>query len=217
MNRPVDLSVVVSSFERHHHLLRCLQSLAQQQQLGSARFEVIVADDGSQDETPQIVDSFARRSSFPITFVTHPKDGYRKAKAMNAGLREARAPYLLLTDGDCIFPPTHLAQHLAARQPGVVRAGNAISLDEALSQRIDVAAIRSGQWLQWVPGRLDNYLRKFYLKSLVCQTLRHSMKKLVGNNVGLWRHQLESINGFDERYRGWGCEDDDLGVRLRTE
>jgi hypothetical protein len=53
------------------------------------------------------------------------------------------------------------------------------------------------------------------VKSLVRQTLHGSANKLIGNNIGIWRQQLESINGFDERYRGWGCEDDDLAIRLR--
>ena len=31
----------------------------------------------------------------------------------------------------------------------------------------------------------------------------------------LWREDFERINGFDEEFTGWGCEDDDLGLRLR--
>jgi GT2 family glycosyltransferase len=38
---------------------------------------------------------------------------------------------------------------------------------------------------------------------------------LIGNNVGCWRADYERVNGYDENYREWGCEDDDFGLRLR--
>jgi hypothetical protein len=59
-------------------------------------------------------------------------------------------------------------------------------------------------------------LRRTHLKSLGYQLIRHSNRpKLVGWNMAVWREQLEQINGFDEQFRGWGCEDDDLANRLR--
>ena len=41
--------------------------------------------------------------------------------------------------------------------------------------------------------------------------IRHPTKpKLIGNNVGIWRRDYERVNGYDENFEGWGCEDDDL-------
>jgi hypothetical protein len=40
--------------------------------------------------------------------------------------------------------------------------------------------------------------------------------KLVGGNIGIWRSDYERVNGYDENFRGWGCEDDDLRLRLRA-
>jgi hypothetical protein len=46
--------------------------------------------------------------------------------------------------------------------------------------------------------------------------IRHASKpRLRSWNVGLWRRDYVRVNGFDETYAGWGCEDDDFGVRLR--
>jgi hypothetical protein len=45
---------------------------------------------------------------------------------------------------------------------------------------------------------------------------RHRTKpKLTGCNIGISRCDLEAVNGFDETFIGWGCEDDDLAFRLR--
>ena len=48
------------------------------------------------------------------------------------------------------------------------------------------------------------------------QLRRHPIKpKLMGFNIAIWRSDLEAVNGFDEEYVGWGCEDDDFAARLR--
>lgn len=215
MPSPLEISVVVSTYQRPRHLRRCLVSLAAQRDV-SRQFEVIVVDDGSQDETPEVVARFRREVDFPVKFSTHPHDGFQLARCRNSGIRASAAPYLLFTDGDCVFPPDHLRRHLDARRPGVVRAGDCIKVDETTSERIDEEAVRSGRFLEMIGKRVRRSLRKSHLKSLGYQLVRHANKpKLIGWNLAVWRDQLEQINGFDERYRGWGCEDDDLANRLR--
>lgn len=210
-----EISVIVSTYQRPNHLRRCLASLAVQQGV-AGRFEVIVVDDGSQDETPDVVADFRREGVCPVKFCTHPHEGFQLSRCRNTGIRASTAPYLLFTDGDCILPADHLRRHLEARRPGVVRAGDCLRLDEATSARIDVAAVRSGAFAEWIEPKLRKSLRKLYLKSLGYQVARHANRpKLVGWNMAVWRDQLERVNGFDEQFRGWGCEDDDLAARLR--
>ena len=215
MASPFEISVVVSTYQRPHHLRRCLESLAAQREV-DGKFEVIVVDDGSQDETADVVTKFRNDSGLPVKFSTHPHEGYQLSRCRNAGIRASTAPYLLFTDGDCVFPPDHLRRHLDARRPGMVRAGDCIRLDEATSNRVDAASIRSGEFLQWVDPELRKSLRRTHWKSLGYQLVRHvNRPKLIGWNMAVWRDQLERINGFDEQFRGWGCEDDDLARRLR--
>ena len=58
-------------------------------------------------------------------------------------------------------------------------------------------------------ARLDRKARFYSL-------LHHRSKpKLFGGNVGVWRSDFERVNGYDETFEGWGCEDDDLAYRLR--
>ena len=46
--------------------------------------------------------------------------------------------------------------------------------------------------------------------------IRHPRKpSLIGNNVGVWHADFVQVNGYDENFRNWGCEDDDFGRRLR--
>jgi len=212
----LEISVIVSSYQRPWHLRRCLASIHAQRDI-DGQFEVIVVDDGSRDETPAVVAQAAREFDFRLTFITHPHDGYQLSRSRNSGIRAAQAPYLLFTDGDCIFPPDHLRRHLDARRPGVVRSGDCCRLDQQLSESIDEHAVRTGSFLAAVDAEAARFRRRATARARFHQAFRrHDRPKLTGWNIAAWRDQLVRINGFDERFRGWGCEDDDLAARLRA-
>lgn len=75
----MEIAVIVSTFERPGHLLRCLASLEAQRDV-EGLFEVVVTDDGSRDKTLRLVADAAREAPFPLTFTTHPHDGFRLAR-----------------------------------------------------------------------------------------------------------------------------------------
>ena len=215
MSQAPELSVILSTFERPRHLERSLASLAIQRGI-KGRFEVVVADDGSEDETHDIVRRFAQSVDFPVKLSTHSHHGFRLSFCRNEGVRVSRGSYLLFTDSDCIFPPDHLRKHLLGRRPGVVRTGNSYRLKQWLSERIDHASILSGEYLNWVPHDLQRRMFRRWLNDRYYEIIRHPTKpKLDGCDCGIWRCDFEAVNGFDEDFQGWGCEDDDLGLRLR--
>jgi glycosyltransferase involved in cell wall biosynthesis len=211
-----DIAVLVSSFERPGHLRRVLQSIAAQRGVGGA-FEVVVTDDGSRDQTPRLVRQFAASVSFPVRLTTHLHDGFHIARCRNEGVAASSAPYLLFLDGDCILPPDHLRIHLDRRRPGHAVAGYPIYLNRAVTEQIQEADVRSGQyqehvtWTQRLQMRWRHLRAEFY--SLIGDPRR---PKLLGGNLGITRADYESVNGYDENFRGWGCEDDDLALRLRA-
>jgi hypothetical protein len=59
-------------------------------------------------------------------------------------------------------------------------------------------------------------MRWRHLRAAFYSLLRSPTRpKLLGGNLGIARADYERINGYDENFRGWGCEDDDLRMRLR--
>jgi glycosyltransferase involved in cell wall biosynthesis len=211
----LELSVVLTTYQRPEHLLRSLASLAHQQYV-EGRFEVVVADDGSTDCTRDIVHEFAETVDFPVKLTSHLHCGFRVAMCRNDGIRASAAPYLLFSDGDCVFPHDHLRKHLRARRPGIVRAGDCYRLDQQATERLDMAAIAAEVYRRWVSGDERRRILGKLVKDPCYQLIGHATKpKLTGCNIGIARSDIDAVNGFDESFVGWGCEDDDLAYRLR--
>jgi len=215
MRQQAEIALLVSTFQRPQHLRKCLLSIALQRGV-QGLIELVVTDDGSQDETFGIVAEFAAGADFPVKLVTHRHDGFQLARTRNEGVLASSAPYLLFLDGDCVLPPDHVRQHLLRRRRGLVRAGDCVRLSAADSRQVDDQVIRRGNFRPWAPRRELRRLAKQRFKAALYRTIRHPAKpKLVGNNAGIWRDDYQRVNGYDERYVGWGCEDDDLRLRLR--
>ncbi len=99
-----EISVVIPVYNVEKFLGRCLSSL-----LGQTfrNFEVIAVNDGSTDDSPEILEHFARKYSF-IHVISQPNGGMSRAR--NTGMRAARGRYLAFIDSDDYVAPTFLEE-----------------------------------------------------------------------------------------------------------
>ncbi len=89
-------SIILTTYNRAHMVLRALKSVLAQLRPGD---EFIVVDDGSTDETPQVLRPYLDR----IRYVRHSNRGY--AVSVNEGLQRAKNPLVgLMDDDDCWMP-----------------------------------------------------------------------------------------------------------------
>jgi glycosyltransferase involved in cell wall biosynthesis len=211
----LEVAISVTTYQKPWHLRRTLASIAGQQGI-DGKFEVVVTDDGSTDETAEIVEQFRRNVDFPVRFTTHPHAAFQVSKCRNAGARATAAPYLLYVDGDCVLPPNHVAIHLVHRKAGYAVLGDCYRVEREVSETLTEEAAHRGDFLDWnVNGERERHAVQ-HRKAQFYSFLGYKYKpKLVGNNFAVWRSDFERVNGFDENFCGWGQEDDDLGLRLR--
>lgn len=214
-SRP-DISIVVNTFEKPRHLELLLASIALQRGV-EGRFEVVVADDGSRDRTAEVVAGFAARQPFRVAWTTEPHDGFRLARVRNRGAALARGETLLFVDGDSILPADHVAAHLERRRPGWAQLGDVLRLPEEACRDLQPGSIGTFDPAALAPTVEIRRLARRHRRAGWYGWIGHPTKpRLAGGNFAVWSGDYRRVNGSDERFRGWGQEDDDLGLRLRA-
>lgn len=213
-------AVIVSTYRQPAHLERCLAALACQD---CRDFEVIVADDGSGQETRDVISRWQQRLPVPLRHVWQRDDGFRKTRILNKSIAATSAPYLVFLDGDCLAHPAFVGEHLRNARQGRYLNGAMIRLGEALSGMINLPSIEAGDahrvsWLLRGGGSFDRrFLRLGLPYPLRAWLNRHSPTELywLGANSSCYRDDAVAVNGFDNSF-GYGYEDGDFGNRLEN-
>ncbi|KAB2831787.1 MAG: glycosyltransferase, partial [Candidatus Dadabacteria bacterium] len=74
--------------------------------------EVLIADDGSGENTTAVISRFSSAASMPVVHVWQENRGFRAAKIRNEAIKRSTGEYLILLDGDCIVNRHFVADHL---------------------------------------------------------------------------------------------------------
>lgn len=106
MPQAPQLSLVFPAFEEEDNLDQLIQHALETAGRLASDFEVIVVDDGSKDQSPQILAQWSRADT-RVRTIRHPRNfGY--GAALRAGLREARGDLVFFSDADLQFDLTEL-------------------------------------------------------------------------------------------------------------
>lgn len=223
MSKPAvpSVSLMISTYNWKQALALVLRSVAGQSRLPD---EVIIADDGSREDTGQLLRDIARGFPVPLRHVWQPDDGFRLARCRNRGIAAARSDYLIQLDGDMILHRHFVADHLRLARPGHFLQGTRIRTTETETARllgggepnfgwsVDAYFRTENDRSTYHFGRRHHTLRLPWLARIKARSSGHPM----GCNVSFWREDLLRVNGYDERMQGYGSEDLELDLRLRN-
>lgn len=197
------VSVCLATFNQPRALTLALEGYARQT---VTDFEIIVADDGSDDDTRAVIDSF--RGRLPVVHVRHEHTVFRKAKILNEAVRKSRGQVLLFSDGDCIPEARLVEVHRAECGPLAFCVAGYVRVPADRTPTID--QVKSGDFERL--RDLDASKRKWmHFKNC---WLRPARPKAYGCHLSVDRDAFHAVNGFDENFEGFGKEDSDLRDRL---
>ena len=212
------LSVIVPTYNREDALDAVLRGLARQR---DHDFEVIVADDGSGPATAAMIQSWTSRLGAKLVHVRQPDQGFRAAEIRNRAILASRGTYCIFLDGDCIPRPDFIAAHRALAEPGWFVTGNRLLLsrnltETVLKERLEPETWGAGAFLrQRLAGRINRLAPLAPLPLGPVRKLHPQVWQGARScNLGVWRADLDRVDGFDASFSGWGLEDSDLLIRL---
>ena len=113
--KSIDTSVIISTYNSPKWLQKVLWSFEQQT---FKSFEVVIADDGSSNETKTLIDAMRLQMDYPIKHVWQEDNGFQKTAILNKATVVSKGDYLIYTDGDCIARNDFIEMHLKYRARG---------------------------------------------------------------------------------------------------
>jgi hypothetical protein len=175
---------------RLHNLLRSLRA-----QRAASAPHVVVVDYGSAADHAAEVAALAQEHGADVLRVAGPLE-WNRARALNLGLRCARTAYVLFADTDLVFSNDYAATAVEAllADPRRLVVSRMLDLPEGHSVEIDQDSVEKLRTL--AQSRLGDWAHP--------------------SIVAVSREALELVGGYDEAFRLYGSEDDDLFRRLRS-
>lgn len=223
------LGVVIPAFNRSNNLRLLLSSLERQT---SQDFTVVIADDGSTDNTREMVLATAELSNWRgrLRWVGCGKNrGGRRGRARNIGVGNLplQATDVLFLDSDIVLSPDAVEEHqrlLSCERPSTV-FGMFDWLpplpEETIGEFIEGG--RFAELLALVPQIPQERVEGTFIgPELRRAELFNDMKRsaldgrwALYTNTSLPLASFESVNGFDEGMYGYGFEDMEFGLRCQ--
>jgi len=212
MQNTSGVSLIVSTYNWPEALNLCLLSIQKQKLLPD---EVIIADDGSGEETRLLIERFQRDFPVPLVHVWQPDEGFQLSRIRNKAIARASQGYIVQIDGDLILERHFIQDHVAFRKEGSFVSGTRVQMSSVLSKRIlEDPNVRPSIFSKGI----KNFSNCFRI-SVVSQFLAERYKSddpayVRGCNMSFWKSDLEKVNGYNEAIVGWGREDSELAIRL---
>jgi glycosyltransferase involved in cell wall biosynthesis len=206
------VGIIITTYNNPSALSRVLSGLNLQTRLPD---EIIIADDGSDNETAILISTFKERTSFPVTHLWQENKGFRAAKIRNEAIKCSNSNYLIILDGDCIPNRHFVADHILMAERGYFFQGKRVLIGKKAREEFIATHTASPFYLLRLifSGSISNI--HHLLRIPFFPPLKN--KKIGGAkscNMGIFRDDLLAVNGFNEEFVGWGREDSELTVRL---
>lgn len=192
--RSLTVSVVIPTYNRSAILARTLESLASQA-ADSPRFDVHVADDGSEEDIRSVIEAAI---GLDAHYHRRERDRFGAGQARNLAAAAAKGDIVVFLDSDCIVGPHFIEGHAAWHAGG----GKTVLIGGR------------SRAVMGSDDELADYRKRLRRRTAGLQHGSEIFRSFVTANVSLPLSLFHQVGGFDERFHRWGGEDTELGWRL---
>lgn len=177
--------------------------------------QIIIADDGSDDDTRRVADSVTQKHDVEVKYVWHEDKGFRLSKIRNRAIAVSDADYIVMIDGDVVLHRNFIQDHIEQAKPGYFVCGIRALITDEYTDRYKKGSLTPS--LTFLSGGIRKRiwaLRSPLLSRCLATHHKNSVRQVLGSNLSFWRNDAVAVNGFNEDFEGWGCEDRDMAVRF---
>lgn len=212
------VSVIIPVYNRFDLLRRALLCLTSQSYVVD---EVVITDDGSSEDIQGLIQNAFLEFPFDVKYVQHEDKGFRLSKCRNNGVRESSGDFLIFLDQDIIYTKNFIKTFVEQAVSDKFLVSWPIRLKQKQMQRLTDQMILEGDYSNLITTEQRMRVNKQFQKDLFYQfckkiNIRDIGPKLRSGLFAVSRENYFKVNGFDEKYQGWGNEDDDMGRRLHA-
>lgn len=194
------ITVIIPTYNRLPILKLTLQMYEQQEDFGG-NFEVIVVDDGSNDETWSYLSEY-KASKF--SFSAYHQSNQGAAKARNTALNYAKGKYIVIVGDDIIPSKNFLLKHYQAHQS----SSNAVAI---LGKTVWHPELHVNNVMRHIDGVGAQQFSYYYMKDKMKLDFRH----FYTSNISLLRSEITKLDKlFDTDFNLTAYEDVELGYRI---
>lgn len=206
------ICLIITTYNWPQALELCLKSVIKQSKKPD---EVIIADDGSGDETRKLIESYKGKIS-NLKHVWHEDNGYQRAKVVNLAITNSESDFIITTDQDCILQKDFILDYSLQAEEGCYVSAYRINLRKSLTEKIlkQKRLPNIFELLTQTKWNLKHQQRnpsKWKTKTRYIDNLSDGT---YGCNMGFFRQDVLDVNGYNENFVGWGPEDSEMTQRL---
>jgi glycosyltransferase involved in cell wall biosynthesis len=205
-------TILISTYNWPGGLELCLLSILQQTVLP---YEIVIADDGSTNETKNLIDGFRKKTGIPIKHIWHKDEGFRKTIILNEAVRNSSYPYIIQIDGDIVIHKKFIVEHLKNAAPGFFIRGSRILLTEAYTRQcLTGKKINLSFFSKGVQHRFNAFHSAILSKIILAFGKKTNPNNVIGCNLSFYKADFIKVNGYNNDITGWGREDGELAARF---
>lgn len=204
------ISLIISTYNWPEALNQTLISVKNQYLLPN---EVIIADDGSGEETRQLIEKHKGDFPVPIVHSWIEDKGFRLAKSRNEALKIAKYDYIVQVDGDLFLNKYFIKDHAEFARENCFVRGSRVLLDQKATSSLFSGKIKVPNVLRTGTTNFFNGVRIPLLRNILARKSK-SIAGIRGCNMGYWKKDALFVNGYNEQIEGWGREDSEFIARL---